>query len=204
MAEFESDRRRRDAAGVGPSAGDENKLVPLHELEGWTVAEGEPDIRLWEVRTVGGRELGRVSELLVDPDAGEVVMLDVDLTGEAREALVPIRIVQIDRVARVVLVDSADVVPAEAAWRDEEEVVVDRPPELEEILIKPGVFETVDLPPPEEAATLRGVDAEVKHPPIAGADVNRSRSDADDATKLPAPPSAPKRDAEESPRETND
>jgi sporulation protein YlmC with PRC-barrel domain len=115
MADIDHDRLRRDAAGVGPYARDAERLVPLKDMGSWDVAEGEPDIRGWEVRTVGGRELGKVKELLVDPDAGEVVMLDVDLAGSDQHALVPLRIVEIDRARRVVRMDSADLTPSERA-----------------------------------------------------------------------------------------
>jgi hypothetical protein len=77
-------------------------------LGGWNVADGEPDIRSWEVKTLSGRVLGSVRELLVDAKAGEVVMIDVDLVGSDRHAYVPIRVVQIDRTKRVVLADSGD------------------------------------------------------------------------------------------------
>lgn len=112
MADINRDRQR-DAAGVGPYARDAERLVRLSDLGSWDVAEGEPDIRGWEVRTVGGRELGKIKELLVDPDAGEVVMLDVDLSGSDRHALVPLRIVEVDRARRVVRMDSADLAPEE-------------------------------------------------------------------------------------------
>jgi len=114
MAEINRDRQR-DAAGIGPYAQDAERLVRLSDLGKWDVAEGEPDIRGWEVRTIGGRELGKVKELLVDPDAGEVVMMDVDLTGSDRRALVPLRIVEIDRARRLVRMDSSDLTPDERA-----------------------------------------------------------------------------------------
>ena len=113
MADIDRDRLRRDAAGVGPYARDAERLVRLKDMGSWDVAEGEPDIRGWEVRTVGGRELGKVKELLIDPDANEVVMLDVDLTGSDQHSLVPLRIVEIDRPRRIVRMDSADLTPAE-------------------------------------------------------------------------------------------
>lgn len=157
--------RRRDAAGVGPYARDAERLVRLSDLGKWDVAEGEPDIRSWEVRTIGGRELGKITELLVDPDAGEVVMLDVDLTGSDRRALVPLRIVEIDRHARVVRMDSGDLTasadadaastatataPAESevarrTWADSGRVrypasdgerVVERRPLVEEVVVR--------------------------------------------------------------------
>jgi sporulation protein YlmC with PRC-barrel domain len=102
------DRKGRDAAGVGPYAREREQLVPMSTLESWTVSEGEPDIRGWEVCTVAGRQLGSVSDLLVDAKAGEVVMLDIDLPGTDRHTFVPIRVVHIDRDKRVVLMDSAD------------------------------------------------------------------------------------------------
>lgn len=112
MADIHRDRQR-DAAGIGPYAQDAEGLVRLSDLGKWDVAEGEPDIRGWEVRTIGGRELGKIKELLVDPDAGEVVMLDVDLSGSHQHALVPLRIVEIDRPRRIVRMDSADLTPEE-------------------------------------------------------------------------------------------
>ena len=112
MADIHRDRQR-DAAGIGPYAQDAERLVRLSDLGKWDVAEGEPDIRGWEVRTIGGRELGKIKELLVDPDAGEVVMLDVDLSGSHQHALVPLRIVEIDRTKRVVRMDSSDLTPEE-------------------------------------------------------------------------------------------
>jgi hypothetical protein len=165
MADIHRDRQR-DAAGIGPYAQDAERLVRLSELGKWDVAEGEPDIRNWDVRTVGGRELGKVKELLVDPDAGEVVMLDVDLTGSDRHALVPLRIVEIDRTRRVVRMDSADLTPEEQeavaeasgdaaprerarrdrtwadtgrvkyAGRGDDEVVVERRPVVEEVVVR--------------------------------------------------------------------
>jgi hypothetical protein len=102
-----NDRTARDAAGIGPYARERERLTPLSSLD-WKVSDGEPDIRGWEVRTVSGRQLGAVADLLVDADAGEVVMLDVDLPGAARHTFVPIRVAQIDRERRIILMDSAD------------------------------------------------------------------------------------------------
>lgn len=103
-----TNRNGRDAAGVGPYARERENLVALSTLGSWKVSEGEPDIRSWEVRTVSGRQLGTVHDLLIDPNAGEVVMLDVDLPGTDHHTFVPIRVVQIDRARRIILMDSAD------------------------------------------------------------------------------------------------
>jgi len=103
-----NDRETRDAAGIGPYARERERLVALSTLGSWKVSDGEPDIRGWEIRTVNNRQLGVVNDLLIDADAGEAVLLDVDLPGGARHTFVPIRVVQIDRGRRVVLMDSAD------------------------------------------------------------------------------------------------
>jgi hypothetical protein len=166
MADINRDRQR-DAAGIGPYAQDAERLVRLSDLGSWDVAEGEPDIRGWEVRTIGGRELGKVKELLVDPDAGEVVMMDVDLTASDRHAMVPLRIVEIDRARRLVRMDSSDLTGEERAavpeagaerktadersWSDagrvkyasrgDDEVVVQRRPVVEEVVVRRRVVD---------------------------------------------------------------
>lgn len=109
MAKKKIEPRKGDAAGVGPYAREREDLVPLSGMRGWNVTDGEVDIRSWEVRTVSGRALGAVRELLVDPKAGEVVMLDIDLAGTPDHAYVPLRVVEIDRAQRVVRADSADI-----------------------------------------------------------------------------------------------
>ena len=110
----QDDRDSRDAAGVGPYARQLDQLVALSTLDSWRVAEGEPDIRGWEVQTVSNRQLGTVSDLMIDAAAGEVVLIDVDLPGSDKHTFVPIRVVQIDRARRVILMDSADVPGADS------------------------------------------------------------------------------------------
>ena len=80
MAKQDDPRRARDAAGIGPYARERERLVPLSQMGGWNVIDGEPDIRSWEVKTLSGRVLGHVRELLVD-------VLNV-LNGTAEEDLV--------------------------------------------------------------------------------------------------------------------
>jgi hypothetical protein len=125
-----SDRSERDAAGVGPYARDLSELSPISSLDGWSVAKGEPDIRGWEVKTVSGRSLGAVRDMLIDRKAGEVVMIDVDLAGTDRHVPVSIRSVHLDRTARVVLMDSADLGLAPLPVIDREVVVL--PPVVSE------------------------------------------------------------------------
>jgi hypothetical protein len=108
MANKDKSRGRADAAGVGPYVRKGIRLVRLSELGSHKVADGEPDIRGWEVRTISGRKLGHVAELLVDTEAGEVVMLDVDVGTGGRHSFAPVRAAMIDRTVRVVRLDTGD------------------------------------------------------------------------------------------------
>jgi len=76
----------------------------MKDLDNYKVADGEPDIRGWNVFTATGRELGDIEDLLVDTDMGEVVMIDIDLKRDDRHTLAPIKAAWIDREShRVVL-----------------------------------------------------------------------------------------------------
>jgi hypothetical protein len=108
MEHGDSGHLRRDQAGIGPYVKGDAQLVPLGELGDVHVAAGDADVRGWDVCTLNGTKVGVVHELLVDRAQGEVVMLDVDLTGSNRHTLTPIRSAQIDRARRIVVVDSAD------------------------------------------------------------------------------------------------
>ena len=158
----------KDAAGIGPYARERERLVPMSRLKGWNVQKGEADIRSWEVRTVSGRVLGHVRDLLVDTDAGEVVMIDVDLAGTDRHASVPLRVVELDRGRRVVRADSADL--REDSFVDDEregdapslaardvryadatdERVVERRPIVEETVVRRREATDIDAEPDAE------------------------------------------------------
>jgi hypothetical protein len=115
------DRPDRDDASRetdDPFATERERLVPMSTLESWTVSEGEPDVRGWEVRTIGGRRLGVVGDLLIDDTAGEVVFLDIDLSASDRRTFVPVRVVLIDRARQLVLMDSADLPDADTPRAD--------------------------------------------------------------------------------------
>jgi len=109
MANKDKGRGRADAAGVGPYVRKGVRLARLSELgKKFQVADGEPDIRGWEVRTISGRMIGTIAELLVDAEAGEVVMLDIDVGTGGRHSFAPLRAAMIDRPARVVRLDTGD------------------------------------------------------------------------------------------------
>jgi sporulation protein YlmC with PRC-barrel domain len=102
------ERLRRDIAGVGPEPR-RLGLSPLRTLKEFRIAKGEPDIRGWSVRTLNGSEVGKVDDLLVDPEAGEVVMMDVEMRASERHLQLPLRSAQLDHHAHRVIVDSGDV-----------------------------------------------------------------------------------------------
>jgi hypothetical protein len=114
MARDPVTRGLRDEADVGPDPRAARELKRLSELR-YKVADGEPDIRGWKVYASTGRELGTVSDLLVDTDAGEVVMLDIDLRRNDRHTLAPVRAAWIDHATHRVVLDAREAERAVAA-----------------------------------------------------------------------------------------
>src|SRR4051812_31182429 len=112
------DRLKRDSAGIGPEPR-RSGLHKMSSLKDFRVAKGEPDIRGWEVRTLNGRDVGEVDDLLVDPESGEVVFLDVALNNSKNHIELAIRTAQLDREKEHVIVDSGDV--------DAQTALVERP-----------------------------------------------------------------------------
>src|SRR5436305_1831911 len=116
MARADESRGLRDEANVGPDPRRARELRPLKDLR-WKVGDGEPDVRGWAVYASTGREVGVVDDLLIDTEAGVVVMLDVDLKRDDRHTLAPLRAAWIDRSTKRVVIDArelgaADMLPA--------------------------------------------------------------------------------------------
>jgi sporulation protein YlmC with PRC-barrel domain len=109
MAKKTETRGVRDEMNVGPDPGKTRHLVPLKQLKKFEMADGDPDVRGWNVFTSTGRDIGEVEDLLVDVDTGNVVMIDVDLRGQNRHTLAPIRATWIDRATKRVVVDAGEV-----------------------------------------------------------------------------------------------
>lgn len=65
-------------------------LRHLDDLDDFKIAEGEPDVRGWDVKDDAGRKLGEVAGLMVDTGAMKVryleVKLDEDVATEAAKA----------------------------------------------------------------------------------------------------------------------
>lgn len=159
-----SERLKRDLAGIGPEPR-RSGLQRMSSLKDYRIGKGEPDIRGWAVRTLNGREVGKVDDLLVDPDAGEVVMMDVEMRASERHLQLPLRTAQLDHGAKRVIVDSGDVdtysaldhMPAQDRDRDRYYEEEERAREREE----------------EIARTQRAADAErAQLAPEARADVD--------------------------------
>ncbi len=93
---------------------DMDRVVPLGQLDDFTVADGDPDVRGWEVLGADGRRIGEVDELLVDPRAMKVRYLDVDVdegmaTGPGdRHVLIPVGYARLDVDRDCVRVDTLE------------------------------------------------------------------------------------------------
>lgn len=89
---------------------DMDRVVPLGQMDDFAVAEGDPDVRGWEVVASDGRRIGEVDELLVDAAAMKVRYLDVDMDTATdagdRHVLIPIGYARLDREGDRVLVDA--------------------------------------------------------------------------------------------------
>ena len=88
-----------------------DRVVPLDQLDDFEIAEGDPDVRGWEVLSADGRRIGEVDNLLIDTGAMKVRYLDVDLedevaSGEDRHILVPIGYARLDESEDQIRVDS--------------------------------------------------------------------------------------------------
>ncbi len=86
-------------------------LVRLEELKGFRVAEGDSDIRGWEVKTPDGNKIGKVEELIVDPVESRVRYMEVNVDrnvlglDEDRHILVPIGAARLEEKGNNVLIE---------------------------------------------------------------------------------------------------
>lgn len=77
-------------------------LKRLSDMDDFKVADGEPDIRGWDVKTTDGQKLGDVDDLLVDTGTMKVRYIEVELDKEFatdedhRHALAPIGSARLD------------------------------------------------------------------------------------------------------------
>lgn len=89
-----------------------DRVVPLDQLDDFKVAEGDPDVRGWEVMASDGRKIGEVDQLLIDRTAMKVRYLDVDLDDDVvandknRHVLIPIGYARLNESDDRIMVDS--------------------------------------------------------------------------------------------------
>jgi uncharacterized protein (TIGR02271 family) len=122
-----SDTSNRTNMG-STTATDTSNLVPMSGMNDYKVADGNPDVRGWDVIARDGKKVGEVDELLVDPSAGRVRYLVVNLDRSLRSGgrntgyvLVPVGNARLDDSNDGVILDSmsdADVATLPAYDRD--------------------------------------------------------------------------------------
>ena len=77
-------------------------LYSLNELDDYEVADDNPDIRGWPVKTRDGSVIGKVDDLIVDTTAMKVRYIDLEIDQDVRSdddndhALVPIGVARLD------------------------------------------------------------------------------------------------------------
>ena len=87
------------------------RLARLEDLRGFHVAQGDHDIRGWEVRTPDDRKIGKVEELIVDPVEKRVRYMEVKVDGKTlgidddRHILVPIGTARLKEEGHDVLIE---------------------------------------------------------------------------------------------------
>jgi sporulation protein YlmC with PRC-barrel domain len=91
-----------------------DRIVPLDQLEDYRIAEGDPDVRGWDVLSSDGRRIGEVENLLVDTAAMKVRYLNVEMDSDlmegdqTRHILIPIGYARLDRKDDQIFVDGLD------------------------------------------------------------------------------------------------
>lgn len=91
--------RMHDERHAGAEA---SQLARLEDLNDYEIADGQPDIRGWEVCTADGKVVGKVNSLIADTGAMEVRFIEVEASREVlgtakdEHILVPIGAAQLD------------------------------------------------------------------------------------------------------------
>ena len=80
------------------------RLARLKEVPDLEVADDDPDVRGWHLVEAGGRKVGDVDELIVDPLAMKVRYLETHLNVGDRRVLIPIERTVLDRDGEKVIV----------------------------------------------------------------------------------------------------
>jgi photosynthetic reaction center H subunit len=92
----------RSASGDRMERDVTSRLVHLDDVDEFKVADGDPDIRGWDVRTADGRKVGKVEDLIVDTGLMKVRYIEAKLdravthTDDDRYVLIPIGTARLD------------------------------------------------------------------------------------------------------------
>ena len=108
----------RDVSHGDASRGDASpRLVHLADARELRVAQGDPDIRGWDVRTAEGEKIGTVKDLIIDTQLMKVRYIEARIDREVlnaadhRYVLIPIGSAQLDEQKDDVFLDPAVVDP---------------------------------------------------------------------------------------------
>ena len=91
-----------DSGRASPDYDANSRLVHLDDVDDFKVADGDPDIRGWDVRTADGRKIGKVEDLIVDTSLMKVRYIEAKLDSEIthsddnRHVLIPIGTARLD------------------------------------------------------------------------------------------------------------
>src|SRR5438270_11417418 len=88
----------------------------LQELSGsdYEIADGEPDIRGWDVKDASDRRIGKVDELIFDTQSRKVRYMVVDLKNnkldlDSRDVLIPIGLAELSEKGDDVILNNVTV-----------------------------------------------------------------------------------------------
>lgn len=106
---------------------EELNLQRMEDLENWTIAEGEPDIRGWDILTEEGDHVGKVHDLIASPKTQHVYFILAQIGGlwgmGGRQVLVPLDRIHLNRENHQVRIDAPrDRLENAIEWRSGEEI----------------------------------------------------------------------------------
>lgn len=87
----------------------QSELSPLKRLQDWQVAQGDPDIRGWDILDQNNERIGQVDDLIINKRTSEAEYIVARYGGGlgmgAKDTLMPIDNINVDRNRKVVVSD---------------------------------------------------------------------------------------------------
>ncbi len=96
------DDGRSDSPTTGGDRNDTPRLVHLDDMDELQVADGDPDVRGWDVRLADGEKIGKVKDLIIDTGLMKVRYIEAEIDKETlnasddRAVLIPIGSARLD------------------------------------------------------------------------------------------------------------